>query len=145
MANHVVSALVKKRSELLGEIEYYEKLLKKCHEDLTSIDKTIHIFDNSIDLRTIKSKKVVKKGYFSNGEATKLILDTLRTSNNPIKTNELIDILADKKSLSFSDKKERYSFSKNVSVALNHIWKRGLIEQVAKEGGTAIWSIAQIA
>ena len=143
--SHVISALIKKRSELSGEIEHYEKLLKECRENLTSIDRTIHIFDKTYDLRTIKSKKVMKKGYFSNGEATKLILDALRTSNNPIKTSDLIDILADKKSLSFSDNKERYSFSKNVSVALNHVWKKGLIEQVAKESGTAIWSIAKIA
>ena len=54
-------------------------------------------------------------------------------------------MLADKKSLSFSNNKERYSFSKNVSVALNHIWKKGLIEQVAKEQGTAVWSVAKIA
>jgi len=143
--SHVISALIKKRSELSGEIEHYEKLLKECREKLTSIDRTIHIFDENYDLRTIKSKKVIKKGYFSNGEATKLILDTLRTSSHPIKTSDLIDILADKKSLSFSDNKERYAFSKNVSVALNHIWKKGLIEQVAKEQGTAVWSITKIA
>jgi len=142
--SHVVSALVKKRSELAGEIEHYEKIIKECRENLTSIDKTIHIFDDSIDLRNIKSRKVIKKGYFSNGEATKLILDILRTSANPIKTSDLVDILADKKSLSFSNNKERYSFSKNVSVALNNIWKRGLIEQIAKESGTAIWDIAKI-
>jgi len=143
--SHVISALIKKRSELSGEIEHYEKIIKKCRDNLTSIDTTIHIFDETYDLRTIKSKKVVKKGYFANGEATKLILDALRTSKSPIKTSDLIDILAKKKSLSFSDNKERYSFSKNVSVALNHICKKGLIEQVAKESGTAIWSIAKIA
>ena len=27
--NHVISALIKKRSELSGKIEYYEKLLKE--------------------------------------------------------------------------------------------------------------------
>ena len=143
--SHVISALIKKRSELSGEIEYYEKLLKELRENLASIDKTIHIFDDNYDLRTIKNKKVIKKGYFTNGEATKLILDILRTSNKPIKTSDLVDILAEKKSLSFNNNKERYSFSKNVSVALNHIWKKGLIEQVAKESGTAIWNIAKIA
>jgi len=50
----------------------------------------------------------------------------------------LLDILTDKKSLSFSNNKDRYSFSKNVSVALNHILKKELIKQVAKEQGTAV-------
>ena len=63
--SHVISALIKKRSELSGEIEHYEKLIKEYRENLTSIDKTIHIFDDSYDLRTIKcqvqSKNVPKR------------------------------------------------------------------------------------
>ena len=108
------------------------------------MDKTIHIFDPDYRLNSIKNKKVVKKGYFANGEAIKLILDVLRTENKPIKTSDLIDILAERKNLIFQDNKERYAFSKNVSVALNNICKKGLIEQVAKEKGIALWKITNI-
>ena len=45
--SHVISALIKKRSELSGEIEHYEKIIKECKENLTSLDKTIHIFDEA--------------------------------------------------------------------------------------------------
>lgn len=38
---HVISALVKKRSEVSGEIKHYENLLKKAKTDLQSIDQTI--------------------------------------------------------------------------------------------------------
>ena len=143
--SHVISALIKKRSELSGEIEHYEKLLKEYRENLTSIDKTIHIFDDSYDLRTIKSKRIVRNSYFASGEATKMVLDVLRTAVKPIKTDNLIDILADKKSLVFQDSKERYSFSKTVSVTLNSIHKKGLIKKVDKEKGVVLWSIAKIA
>jgi len=43
--SHVISALIKKRSELSGEIEHYEKIIKEYRNNLASIDKTIHIFD----------------------------------------------------------------------------------------------------
>jgi len=141
---HVLSALVKKRSEIAGEIEYFEKQLKEHRENLISLDKTIHIFDPDYRLNSIKNKRVVKKSYFKNGESIKLILDVLRTENKPIKTSDLIDILAERKNLIFQDNKERYAFSKNVSVALNNICKKGLIEQVAKEKGIALWKITNI-
>ncbi|MFA6193001.1 MAG: hypothetical protein WC665_11710 [Sulfurimonas sp.] len=46
---HIISALVSKRSEILGELEYHEALLREYKENLVSIDKTIHIFDTSYD------------------------------------------------------------------------------------------------
>ena len=141
---HVLSALVKKRSEIAGEIEYFEKQLKEHRENLISLDKTIHIFDPEYNISSIKNKRVAKKSYFKNGESTKLILDILRIKNKSIKTSDLIDILAERKNLIFQDNKERYAFSKNVSVALNNICKKGLIEQVAKEKGTAVWKIAEV-
>ena len=49
--SHVISALIKKRSELSGEIEYYEKIIKEHREDLVSLDKTIHLFDEDYDNR----------------------------------------------------------------------------------------------
>jgi len=142
--SHIVSALIKKRSELAGEIEYYKKLLDKAKSDLTSIDKTIHIFDDSIDLRTIKSKRVVKKSYFSSGEATKMVLDVLRTADKPLKTDEISDITASKKSLLLNDK-ERVNFQKSIIYALNSCEQRGLIDRVGKDGLVIIWQIRAVA
>jgi len=142
--SHIVSALIKKRSELAGEIEYYKKLLDKAKSDLTSIDKTIHIFDDSIDLRTIKSKRVAKKSYFSSGEATKMVLDVLRTADKPLKTDEISDIIASKKSLFLNDK-ERVNFQKSIIYALNSCKQRGLIDRVGKDGLVIIWQIRAVA
>jgi len=57
--SHVISALIKKRSELSGKVEYYEKLLNEFKEDLSSIDRTIHIFDENYNIKSIKSKKEI--------------------------------------------------------------------------------------
>ncbi|MCX6077600.1 MAG: hypothetical protein NTW78_12060 [Campylobacterales bacterium] len=54
-----------------------EALLREHKENLASIDRTIHIFDTSYDLKTIKAKRVSKERYFKNGETVVLILDTL--------------------------------------------------------------------
>ena len=142
--SHVISALIKKRSELSGEIEHYEKLLKECREKLTSIDKTIHIFDDSYDLRTIKSKRVVKNSYFASGEATKMVLDVLRTADEPLRTDEISDIVASKKSL-ILEGRDKVNFQKSILYALNTSEKRDLVASVGKDGLSLIWSIAKIA
>ena len=142
--SHVISALIKKRSELSGEIEHYEKLLKECREKLTSIDKTIHIFDDSYDLKTIKSKRVVKNSYFASGEATKMVLDVLRTADEPLRTDEISDIVASKKSL-ILEGRDKVNFQKSILYALNTSEKRDLVASVGKDGLSLMWSIAKIA
>ncbi|WP_457747809.1 hypothetical protein [Sulfurimonas sp.] len=142
--SHVMSALIKKRSELSGEIEHYEKLLKECRENLASIDKTIHIFDENYDLRTIKSKRVVRNSYFSSGEATKMVLDVLRTTDKPLKTDEISDIIASKKSL-ILEGKDKVNFQKSILYALNTNEKRGLVATIGKDGLSIIWQIQVVA
>ena len=142
--SHVISALVKKRSELSGEIEHYEKIIKECRENLTSIDKTIHIFDETYDLRTVKSKRVIKNSYFTNGEATKMVLDVLRTTDKPLRTDEISDIVASKKSL-ILEGKDKINFQKSILYALNTSEKRGLVISVGKDGLSLMWSVAKIA
>ena len=140
---HVISALVKKRSEIAGQIAYYEKLLKDRLTDLSTIDRAIYIFDENYDVNSISPKKFTKKSYFSNGEATKLVLDVLRVANKPLRTDEISDIVASKKSLNL-DGKDRVNFQKSILYALNTCEKRGLVTTVGKEGLSLVWSIAKI-
>jgi len=81
---HVISALTNKRSELLGDIKHYELIIKSLKDNLSTISKTIHIFDENYKLSSIKPKNTNKKRYFETGEATKALLDTLRNSSEPL-------------------------------------------------------------
>ena len=138
---HVISALVLKRSELLGEIKYYESLVKEHKENLTTIDKTIHLFDSSYDLRTVKSKRVARDRYFKNGEAVVLLLDTLRKLNRPTRTNELTEIIASKKDLTLESEYEKATFQKAIVASLSRASNNGLVERVGRDGITVIWQI----
>ena len=138
---HVISALVSKRSELLGEIQYQEALIKEHKLNLSAIDKTIHIFDTSYDLRTVKSKRVVRERYFKNGEAVVLILDTLRELNKPTKTHEISEIIASRKGLLLESEYEKSTFQKAIVSSLSRATDNGLIERVGRDGVTVIWQI----
>jgi hypothetical protein len=138
---HVISALTKKRAEVLGEIKYYEKLLKKSKLNLQSIDHTIHIFDENYDLRTIRAKRVSSERYFKNGEAKTMILDVLRTATEPINTTSVSKCIASKKELDSEEDFDLVRFSKVVLTSLTRCESSGLVERVGKEGLSILWQI----
>jgi len=138
---HVLSALIKKRAEVSGEIKHYEKLLKKSKLSLQSIDQTIHLFDDTYDLRTIKAKRVHKERYFKTGEAKVLILDILRTATEPMSTNTIGKKIAFNRGL---DKKESFDanrFQKIIFASLERCENNRLIDRVGKEGLAILWQI----
>lgn len=138
---HVISALVSKRSELLGEIKHYESLVKEHKENLSTIDRTIHLFDSSYDLRTIKSKRVIRDRYFKNGEAVVLLLDALRELKRAAKTDELTEIIATVKKLPLESDYEKAAFQKAIVASLSRAADNGLVERVGRNGVTIIWQI----
>ena len=138
---HVLSALTKKRAEVLGEIKYYEKLLKKSKLNLQSIDHTIHIFDESYDLRTIRAKRVSSERYFKNGEAKTMILDVLRRAIEPISTTEISKSISSKKELDSDKDFDLERFSKVVLASLTRCESSELIERVGKNGLSILWQV----
>lgn len=139
--SHVISALIKKRSEVSGEIKHYENLLKKSKLNLQSIDQTIHLFDESYDLRTIKAKRVHRERYFKTGEAKVLILNILRTATDPLSTNNLAQKLALNKGIENNESFDLGRFKKIVFSSLERCEKNELIERVGKDRLAILWQI----
>lgn len=138
---HVISALTKKRAELSGEIQHYQKLIKSLKENLTHIDQTIKMFDENYNLSSIKPKRKSYERYFKIGEAKVSILDLLRESNKPLSTNEIGEKIALNKGI---DKQEDFNlelFLKTLLSSLNRCENSGLIERVGKEGLAILWQI----
>ena len=138
---HVLSALTKKRAEVSGEIKHYESLLKKSKENLQSIDQTIHLFDESYDLRTIKAKRVYKERYFKTGEAKVLILDMLRTATEPMSTNDISKKMAFNKGIDNNKGFNVVHFQKIIFASLKRCEGNKLIERIGKDSLAILWQI----
>lgn len=122
--SHVISALSTKRGELLGSIRHYKQLITSLDKDLATIDATIRIFEPDYKLGSTKIvNKHRRNTYFNNGEAKILTLDTLRVKSEPIRTDDLSDIIASKKGLFFENDYEIRSFRKAIISALNNLEK----------------------
>lgn len=138
---HVISALVSKRSELLGMVEHYETLIKEHKENLLTIDKAILIFDRSYNLSAVKAKGVANNRYFVAGEARVLILEALKESTQALRTDEIAHHLCGVKSIELESNYERVTFQKSVVAALNRLEKEHLVEKAGRYGLVMLWRI----
>ncbi|MGE4457145.1 MAG: hypothetical protein AB7E13_09420 [Arcobacteraceae bacterium] len=140
---HVISALVNKRSELLGDIQYYEKIIKGIKENLASIDKTIHIFDEDYNLSSIKAKNTNNDRYFKTGEATTAILDVLRISGEALTFAEVTDKVIEKRGMVLNERDVK-AVRKSLSVTLNSLLKKGLVSKELMDHKKSLWNIARV-
>ena len=141
---HVISALVKKRAELRGDIIHYKQLIATLDKDLQTIDATIKIFDVDYDISSIKPVRKGRNRFFNNGEAKVLVLEVLKNSNLPISTDKISDIIATNKNLSFENKTVKSNFQKSILLALNTCLSNGIVEKVSKDRLSIVWKIKEI-
>lgn len=89
---HVITALVKKHSEIEGEIASLQDQIQSLTKQKSHISQTIKIFDPDYDLRTIKATQPhTKSAIFEHGECNRLVLSYLRDSNTPPSTDDITD------------------------------------------------------
>ncbi len=139
--SHVISALAKKRSELRGDIIHYKELARLADQQLATINQTIRIFEPDYKFGSTKPVNRHKNRYFDTGEAKVLLLDTLRLSDCPMRTDDIAQSVADKKGIVFEDDFQKSTFQKTVVASLDRIEKSGLIERGGRDGVTMIWQI----
>lgn len=136
--NPIISGLFNKKQEILGSIESYEALIKKARLNLSVLDQTIALFDESY---TKTSTRKMPHRYFEAGEAKRLILDVLKSSDIPLKTNEIALRVAEKKGIPLDNEAQQQNFQKTIITSLSTIEASGLVERLGREGLVLIWRI----
>ena len=122
---HVISALARKRAELLGEIEYLKELLKTRKQDLLTIDSAILVFDPGYELSSITPKRQYNS-FFKRTKGASLVLDFLRGAGKPI----IIKALREHPDTEVGDNPLAHeSFRKLVYNILNRLMGKGLVER----------------
>ena len=141
---HVISALVKKRAELRGDIIHYKQLIAILDKDLQTIDATIKIFDVDYDISSIKPVIKSRNRFFNNGEAKVLVLEVLKNSEIALSTDKISEIIATNRNLAFENKTDKSNFQKSILLALNTCLSNNLVEKVSKDGLSIIWKIKEL-
>ena len=92
---HVLSGLVRKRSEIAGQIEHAQAELRKLVTDLDAIDAAIRIFDPTADTGAIPSRQYPPLHAAFRGEMMRFVLGALRVATAPVTSREIADAVMD--------------------------------------------------
>jgi hypothetical protein len=137
-----MSALVSKRGELHGQIDYHQNEIKKIKIDMESMDRAIKVFDPDYDLRKIKSRKTNgKNNFFEPREGNTLLLDVFRETARPISTGDLLDEVILRKGFD-REVIDVKALRASLFVILKRLQTSGVVKELERDGLVIIWGLA---
>lgn len=143
--SHVMYALANKQMELKQLEDEYEAKISKIKSDLIAMKQVICLFDEDCNktikkLNTKSSNIIPKKRnkYFIKGECKKLILTTLRTAIEPLKSDEIATNIVKIKNL---ENEDFIKIQKSILAQLKVLEKNNLAYKFDKVGLNYLWKI----
>ncbi len=140
---HVISALVRKRAELAGEIEAAQGRAAQLRSDLLHLDAVIMLFDPTMVPGRIaaKRKRTSKQNHwFGPGELARSVLDTLRAAGAPLSIAEVAERIMARKGLDAGDKRVRDAIDSAVGGYLRRR-RPAVVERIGDRRGLR-WRVA---
>jgi hypothetical protein len=139
---HVITALVRKRAELAGDIENGQKAVQRMIGELEGLDATIRLFDPDYRVEAIRPKAFRPPDDWSKrGEMTRIVLDILRQAAEPLTSRDIAVQLVAERALEPTDKLLRL-MTKRVGVALRGQRDKGAVRSIEGHGLYMVWEIA---
>ena len=139
---HVITALVRKRAELAGDIENTQKRLKEMIVALENLDRTLLMFDPDYKIESIKPKAFrPPEDWSKRGEMTRLILGILRQAAEPLTSRDIAVQLIIERALDQNDEKLARLMTKRVGVALRGLRDRGITKSRLGPGQCVLWEL----
>ncbi len=141
---HVVTALVRKRAELTGDIEHTHERLRQMVLDLENLDATLRLFDPTHQIEAIKPKAFrPPKDWANRGQMTRIVLSILRQAAEPLTTRDIALELLVTRALDKSDKRLLRLVAKRVGVALRGQRDKGSVRSEQGPGQYVLWEIGR--
>ncbi|NOG73036.1 hypothetical protein [Roseicella sp. DB1501] len=142
MADQVMPALVKRRAELMAELEKAQGHVQQLHADLASLDAVIRQFDPDYPVGNIRPRYRRAASAAEFGSMSRTVLDILRRDGGALSTRDIADQIIAERALNAGDKGLRSNMVKRVNMALRYQRTNGMVREVAMAGAEAAWEIA---
>jgi len=125
---HVVSALVRKRAELSGQIRDLERRIERQRISLANLDATIRLFSPEANPDAIRPKRQNRRTmYFARNEFSRLTLDALRLAPAPISSADIAGSILRAKNMQSDDEAMNVLINERVLCILRKLHKRGAV------------------
>lgn len=138
---HVVTALIKKRQEITGQIEHAETVIRQLVIDLDNLDHTLRLFAPDIDLEEICPKPLPARHQAFKGEVTRIVLTALRQSDRPLSTKDSAQLVMAERGLNNADKRLVRTMGKRIGATMRSLRNRGLVRSKQGTGQYMLWGI----
>lgn len=139
---HVITALVRKRAELAGDIENGQAAVMRMIRELEGLDATIRLFDPDYRVEEIRPKAFrPPEDWSKRGEMTRIILDILRQAAEPLTSRDIALQLIAERALDISDEKLCRLMVKRVGVALRLQRDKGVVKSDQGTGLYMVWEL----
>ena len=140
---HVISGLMRKRSEIAGEIERTQLTLRKLVMELDAIDSAIRIFDPNADIGGIKPASYPHKHAAFRGEMMRFVMDAFRTAQGrSVTTKEIALNVAKGRGLNEGDAELVNTLRKRVGACIFKLKRDGVLREVEGTGDLKQWALA---
>lgn len=140
---HVVTALIKKRREIAGQIEHAVTHMRQLVIDLDNLDHTLRLFAPDIDLEEIHPKPLPPRNQAFRGEITRIILTALRQSDRPLTTKDLAQLVMAERGLNTADTRLVRTMVKRIGATMRSLRNRGLVRSKQGPGQYMLWALAR--
>lgn len=138
----VANVLMKKRAELLAQIEHHQNELGRLLADIDTVDASIRIFAPHIVVETIAPKMLPPRHAAARGEITMLVLSILRDAPDPIRTEEINRLVMEARNLNTADKELTKMMLQRIHSCLRNHRKHGRVRSVKNaEENCSMWEV----
>ncbi len=137
---HVITGLLKKRSELMGEAQLLREKMAETSNAIDSVDHVLRSFGYVGDLDGMRprSNRVV---YFHRNELRRFLIDELRNADAPLSARDLAEKIIGLEGKDARDRTLRNDMVKRVGKSLKLLRQQGVAVSVGRNGDLA-WSLA---
>lgn len=138
---NVLAALLSKHAEIAEQIEHAQSELHKLRIALDNVEATIWLFDSTIDLKTVKAKRLPTHHQAYRGEVARIVLGTLRKAQEPIPAREIVAEVFAARGLSATDKALYRVITKRIGACLRKYRQKGFVTSSTGPRGAVLWKL----
>lgn len=139
---HVITALIRKRAELAGQIEHLQGQLRQTVIALDNVEATLRVFDPAIDLGEVAPRKVPTAHHAFRGEISRIVLEALRETTRPLSTSQLTERVMRERGLDTGDKVLCRVMGRRIGACLRHWKMRGAVRAIRQGNQVSFWELA---
>ena len=130
---------MKRRAELAGEANAIRNRLAQITTDTGHLDAVIRQFDPEYDTAAIRPKRPRNGDVAKRGERSRVLLDVLRKTSEPITTAEVVRRVLTVQGKDPADKALVRQVSKRFEAALARQERLGVVQAIREPGQMVVW------